>query len=227
MRALVTGANRGLGSALVHSLVKRGHDVVATSRTYPQPDYCDPAIEWRKLDVSCPDSVARLAASLSGPLDALVNNAAIDARALGHAHEERGPFQLDDQAFLKVMRVNVVGPMLLTQALLPHLRSSQDPVVANISSRKGTISYGGSHGSDIAYNASKAALNMLTARTADLLDSVSVFAVHPGWIATDMGGANATVCVREAADAIVTLLEDPPVRGKYPLFNRDGSIHEF
>ncbi len=110
------------------------------------------------------------------------------------------------------MRINVAGPLLLTRALLPAL--APQATLAFLSSRAGSFAEGHDPDGDYAYCLSKAALNRAVAKLADDLPH-RVLAIHPGWIATDMGGPQAPDDPMAAAKRIVGLLADPPASGSF------------
>lgn len=171
-RALVTGAGRGLGVALCAALRAQGHEVIEATRA-------------AGLDLARPETFVPFAAGLGGqPLDLLVHNAAIRGDTGGLA-------TLEVAGFESVMRVNVLGPLLLTRALLGNLRAGAGRVVM-ISSRAGSLAEGRSDEGDYAYKCSKAALNMAGLKLADET-GLSVVALHPGWVQSDMGGPEADV----------------------------------
>lgn len=175
---LVTGASRGLGFELARQYRADGCEVIATCRG-PRPGFLP-------LDVADESSIAGLADRLrDATIDVLVNNAGV----LG---DTRGLAGLESGGFLDVIRANTLGPLLMVKAFLPMLRRSPRPVVANISSRVGTVA-GLDPDGDYAYCASKAALNMLTAKLALDHRDVIFLALHPGWVKTDMGGPGAKV----------------------------------
>jgi len=157
----------------------------------------------------------------------LINNAAIDARSLSAGDGDRGPLGLSGDDFLTQMRVNVVGPMLLTRSLLPSLEQASEPRVVNVGSQLGSMAYGAEHGNDIGYNASKAALNSLTVRTASLLRPRGIIAVtvHPGWVRTDMGGSSAMLGSAEAAEAIVETVSGLTIDDTGRFLRWDGTEH--
>ena len=206
--ALVTGANRGLGLELVRQLLAAGSHVVAACRhpgkatalntlagEYPGRLHVLP------LDVAEPKTHAELARELplvlgdEGRLDLLANNA-----GLLHSGERFGHLSmanLDDS-----FRTNAAGPLLLTQALAPLLADGAK--VVNLSSRLGSVGLTTRFGTP-SYNISKAALNMATALMARALADrgIAVIALSPGWVRTDMGGADAEL---EPAQAMAGLL---------------------
>ena len=206
--ALVTGANRGLGLELVRQLLAAGSHVVAACRhpgkatalntlagEYPGRLHVLP------LDVAEPKTHAELARELplvlgdEGRLDLLVNNAGVlhSGERFGHLTATN----LDDS-----FRTNAAGPLLLTQALAPLLADGAK--VVNLSSQLGSIASTTRFGTP-SYNISKAALNMATALMARALADrgIAVIALSPGWVRTDMGGADAEL---EPAQAMAGLL---------------------
>lgn len=184
---LVTGGNRGIGLALVRELVSRGHNVIATVREQSKvAEVAKLGATVHVLEADKPASIAALATALRGvPIDVLINNA-------GVSDEDRAIGSLSMEAFERVFRTNTFAPPLIAQALLPNLRAGGRKQVLNISSQLGSIA-GATAGFSYAYNASKAALNMITARMAKDLASEGFVVVSfcPGWNKTDMGGSQA------------------------------------
>jgi NAD(P)-dependent dehydrogenase (short-subunit alcohol dehydrogenase family) len=207
MRALVSGANRGLGLEFVRQLLAQGARVIAacrhpgrahelTAQAAAHPGH----LHVLPLDLGKPASIAELAREahmLFEGLDLLVNNAGMLV-----AGERFG--SVEAESLEASFRTNTVGPLLLTQALAPLLAQGDAPRVANVSSVLGSIA-GVREFRSPSYAVSKAALNMATAQLARALapQGVSVVALHPGWARTDMGGAQAEV---EPRDAVAGLL---------------------
>ena len=125
------------------------------------------------------------------------------------------------------MRVNAAGPMLVTRALLPQLAHGGTAKVVNLSSRLASMTIGAELCWDIGYNASKAALNAITVRTARLLApaGVIVVAVHPGWVRTAMGGPQATLSPEEAAGQLIETIEALSHQHSGMFLNQDGTPH--
>jgi NAD(P)-dependent dehydrogenase (short-subunit alcohol dehydrogenase family) len=140
-----------------------------------------------QLDVTDDASVAAAMTTIDcakGHLDVLVNNAGIGLMALN------GP------EALKVFDTNAVSIVRVTQAALPLLRKSENPVVVNISSALGSFwavtnperpAFGVPA---IVYGASKAAVSMLTLQYSKAVPEIKFNAVEPGYTATDLGGSN-------------------------------------
>jgi NAD(P)-dependent dehydrogenase (short-subunit alcohol dehydrogenase family) len=229
-RVVITGANRGLGLELARHHSARHDDVWAGCR---RPDEAN---ELRALtdhvmplDVGSADSIAQFAAAVGDPpLDVLYNNAGIDARVLGVPDDERDVLQLGAGEFLDEIRINALGPMLLTRALLEPLRKADRPRIVNVSSMVGSMAVAANVGRDVGYVTSKAALNMITVKLAGRLrdDGVIAIALHPGVlltaIATPRGPHEDPA---EAAGEIVTLVESLTLEQSGSFLHRDGSTH--
>jgi len=222
--ALVTGANRGLGIEFVKALRRRGYDVIAAARRPEEAKaLARPGVRVVQLDVADEKSIESLAAQLRGvPIDVLVNNAGVtdpnDKKIEG----------LSFGAFERVFAVNVFGLAVLTKALLPNLRAGGEKKVLNISSQLGSI-HDAIPGFSYAYSASKAAVNMITARMSrDLLrDKFTVVSFCPGWNKTDMGGPDAPLDPAKSVEQLVATADrlTPDDSGKY--LRIDGSAIPF
>ena len=195
---LITGANRGIGLELARQYSADGWQVIGTAR---RPDAADDlrdlGVTVMQLDVTDQASVEQLAADLDGQsLDVLINNAGVLSMV-------RSVAEIDFEEFNQVMAVNTVGPIRVTQALLPNLRAGKMKKVINTSSVAGSIS-GKTSGGPYGYSESKAALNMFTRSLAGELkaDGFICIVIHPGWVQTDMGGPNAAVTVKNSASGI-------------------------
>lgn len=229
---VITGANRGLGLALARASIARGDRVWATAR---DPDAAedlaaaDPA-GILPLDVADASSIEAFGRALGGRterVDVLFNNAGANSTAFGGTRETSGVLELAPEHFMAQVRVNALGPMLVTRALAPLLQAAPGAWVVNVSSQLGALALGREHRRDIGYNASKAALNMITVATAGALedDGVAAMAVHPGWVRTDMGGREATVTPEDSAEGLLALLDraTPAMNGGFYCW--DGRRH--
>jgi NAD(P)-dependent dehydrogenase (short-subunit alcohol dehydrogenase family) len=218
-RVVVTGANRGLGLEMTRQLLAAGHEVVATARE-PKP-----ADELRKivscsggrgsvvrLDVADPDTVGAAALHVGErfeAVDLLINNAGIwSAPGLPERASAGALADLRAEPVLEVLRVNAVGPILVTQALAPLLAAAPASVVVNLSSGLGSIA-GATGRGNVAYGMSKAALNMLTRHLAAELagQGTVVVAMSPGWVATDMGGPQAALRPDESVRGLLNVVD--------------------
>ncbi len=222
--ALVTGANRGIGTEVCRQLAARGYQVLLTARDGDKAAAAarslDPAgqqVTPHVLDVADQRSVDALASRVgSGPgrLDVLINNAAISYDTWAMAATA------DLAAVHEAFETNLFGAWRVSQAFIPLLRASPHPRIVNVSSEAGSISE--MTGGTPAYSVSKAALNALTRLLAGELRPAGILvnAVCPGWVATDMGGPGGEPVAEGAARVVwaATLPDSGPTGG----FFRDG-----
>lgn len=154
------------------------------------------------LDVADAASVAALARRLVGvAIDVLVNNAGIFDRA------DVGINTADFAAMQRTIAVNTLGPLRVSQALLPNLRTGRRRTIVNMSSQLGSIAE--SNGRWYGYRASKAGLNQVTKTLSVELapEGFVCVVMHPGWVRTDMGGTEATYSTEESAAGLVAMIE--------------------
>ncbi len=208
---LITGSSRGLGLEWARQCAERGWRVVATCRS---PDSAadlqklasqHAKVSVHRLDVSAPDQIADLAKLLQGEsLDLLVNNAAVYFEHFG-----RDPVgSIDYDAWQETFRVNTLGPMRVTEALLPQLARGERPLVLAISSNMGSIA-GIDAPRNYAYRSSKAALNAAMRGLAEELRplGIGVLLLHPGWVRTRMGGSTASMLPEESVRGMLALVD--------------------
>jgi NAD(P)-dependent dehydrogenase (short-subunit alcohol dehydrogenase family) len=183
---LITGANKGLGYETARQLIDRGHTVYLGARNPERGGVAARELggEFVQLDVADDASVEtalRAIAEREDHLDVLVNNAGISA-----VGEVTGPIAL------KVFDTNAVGLIRVTQAALPLLERSENPVVVNVSSALGSFwavtnpERRQFRFPSIIYGSSKAAVSMLTVQYAKTYPAIKFNAVEPGFTATDL-----------------------------------------
>lgn len=218
---VISGGNRGIGLHLAKLYAEAGDTVIIGTRR-PETAQNIPA-EILPLDVSDDASVSAFGAALAGrPVDILINNAGISGP------ERQSAFDMDFPGFLETLNINTLGPLRVTQALLPNLRAAREAgteaKVAIISSRMGSFIDAASN--QIAYRASKTAVNKVAqGLTLDLSEEgISLAVLHPGWVRTDMGGANADIAPEESAQGIKAVIDQlsPDESGRF--WNYDGSL---
>ena len=191
---LVTGCNRGIGLQLCQQLAARGDEVIGVCRKPSDEIKASGVRVMSDIDVGQGTSMSRLKEALGDQhLDVLVNNAGILRRdSLG---------ELDFDAMLEQYRVNTLGPLRVTEALLDNLGEGSKVII--ITSRVGSIednSSGGYYG----YRASKTAVNQIgTNLKHDLLPrGIAVALLHPGLVATEMTGGQGISPVESARGLI-------------------------
>ena len=199
---LVTGANRGIGLEICRQLVARGDEVIAVCRSSSDELGSLGAEVVEGIDVSEPADAAALAGRLSGrKIDVVINNAGILRRdGLGEIAAS-----MDD--LLAQFRTNSIGPILVTQALLPNLHRGSK--VGIVTSRMGSVTdntSGGAYG----YRMSKAAVNIAGVSLAhDLKDEgIAVALLHPGYVRTDMTGHEGFVDTDESARGLIERMDE-------------------
>jgi NAD(P)-dependent dehydrogenase (short-subunit alcohol dehydrogenase family) len=221
--ALVTGANKGIGFEVARQLAREGFRVFlgarnekageAAAKKLSQEGKDEGNVFFLQIDVSNADSIKRAAEQFgkqADRLDALINNAGI------LLDNDKDVLTLTPDVFETTLRTNTLGVLLVSQAFAPFLRRSDNPRIVNVSSGGGQLT-DGADGWAPGYCISKTALNGVTVQLAAALPNFAVNSVCPGWVRTDMGGANATRSVAEGASGIVWLAVDAPqsLSGKF------------
>ena len=208
-RIVVTGASRGLGAGLCSRLAAFGWHVIAACRR-PELPASNGAAETLALDLLDDASIAGFARALGdAPLDAVVHNAGV-ATLDGNADRAEPPLgALRSDVLAAMFRVNVIAPLLLTQALLPALRRGSRRMIVNVSSELGSLTAGPDVPGRTVYRSTKAALNMVTRALAGELapEGFTCLALHPGWVRTDMGGPDAPLSVDESVAGMAQVID--------------------
>ena len=207
---LVTGANRGLGLAFTTALLAQGAHVIAACRQPGRANALNALagehpgrLHVLPVDVAEPRSLAELARELAlvndgAPLDLLINNAGVLRGGERFGQVEAADLEAS-------LRINAMGPFLLTQALAPQL--ADGATVANVSSEIGSIARKREFRTP-SYAIGKAAQNMATVLLARALAErgIVVVALHPGWVRTDMGGEQAPLAPADAAGGLLDVI---------------------
>lgn len=216
---LITGANRGLGLEFARQYDEAGWQVIGTARKPESAtDLQELGATVLQLDVTDDDSVARLAEKLDGrPIDMLINNAGILP-----AQDSLPATKVDTVAW--ILDVNTLGPLRVTQALLPNLENGDRKTIINISSGLGSIAQNQS-GRFYGYRESKAALNMFSRTLAAELGSNGfiVVAMDPGWVQTDMGGEGATITTGVSINGMLKVFDGLTTADSGRFLTYDGS----
>ena len=224
-RILITGVHRGIGRELARQAVAKGWSVIGSVRTQDQAEAMRSQLGERftalVFDVTDGVAIAAAAASVSVPVDILINNSGV----IGPDHQST--LDMDFEGFALTLAINTLGPLRVAQAFLPNLKMSEMPRLVTISSGMGSMSYQKSD--RIAYRASKAAVNKVVQGLATDLrpDGIAVVSVHPGWVRTDMGGFGADISAEESAADILTLAEGLDMLQSGSFLNHDGQLLEW
>jgi NAD(P)-dependent dehydrogenase (short-subunit alcohol dehydrogenase family) len=201
---LITGANRGIGLALAQKFQQEGFQVIGTARKpAAAAELSRLGVRVEQLDVADTNSAQALAASLEGVgVDILINNAGI----IGHSAKSFP--ELDVDKLDRVFNVNTLGPLRVTQALLPNLQAGAGKTVITISSVMGSIE-ANTWRCCIGYRASKAAINSAN-KTLSLEYGQAgyIFVVlHPGYVKTDMNDGEGHFTTRESAAGLFSVID--------------------
>lgn len=210
--AVVTGANRGIGFAIAGQLAQAGMRVIATARDAEKGREAaqmlagQGEIEFETLAVDDEASVRAFSQRVLGKhgrVDVLINNAGVlSDRAFD-------TLAISPDLMREVFNINTIGPLMMAQALMPGMLARNYGRIVNVSSRAGQVNE--QTGNWPAYKTSKLALNGLTLQLAHLAQGkdVLVNAMCPGWVKTDLGGAEAPRTPDEGADTAVWLAQLP------------------
>jgi NAD(P)-dependent dehydrogenase (short-subunit alcohol dehydrogenase family) len=222
---LITGANRGLGLEFTRQYLSEGYAIVAAAR--------DPGAAHRlrqlerdskgrltlvEADVADTASVRRAASNIqTAAIDVLINCAGV----MGGNGQNIG--SLDYPDWMRVLDVNVLGPMRMCEAFLDRLAQSDRRLIVTITSGMGSLADNTS-GGDMAYRTSKAAVNMAMRTAAIDLKSrgITCVVLNPGWVKTDMGGANAPLTPEQSVTAMRRVISDLGPKDSGRFYNYDG-----
>ena len=202
--ALITGAGRGLGKELARQYAAEGWKVIGTER--------------RDLEMTNVRQIRDFARRLKGePIDLLFCNAGISGK------RGMAPGSFDFESWDEVLKVNLLGPAALAEALIDNVAASERKVIAMMSSRLGSIRE--STGMTLPYATSKAALNMLAKGLAATLASrgIIVVALSPGWVRTDMGGEGAPLSPEASVRGLRKVIGGLKSADSGKFFSHDGA----
>jgi len=216
MNVVITGANRGIGLSLAQLNTQRGHRVYALCR---QPSAALETLSVEVItgiDVGNSDCQKKVKAALTDiRIDLLINNAGILRNETLDC--------LDYDTIQAQWNTNALGPLKITEALLPQLHSGSK--IAMITSRMGSIednTSGGRYG----YRMSKAALNMAAVSLAHDLrsDGIAVAMLHPGLVGTDMIGGHGNVTPDQAAERLMARIDALTLETSGTFWHADGQV---
>ena len=233
---VVTGANKGIGFEVSRELGRAGFTVLLGARDTTRGEEAASKLRSEGLDVRfvaadlnhAGESGAALARQVGeefGHLDVLVNNAGLADPQDGHASN------VSIKTLRHTFETNFFGTVAFTQPLLPLLRAAQAARIVNVSSGLGSLAINSDpdspfyHAKILAYNASKAALNMFTVDLAyDLRDTkIKVNSACPGYTATDLNNHSGPQTVQQGAIAIVRLAQLPDDGPTGSFIHKDGT----
>ncbi len=206
--ALITGANRGIGFALVKAYAGRRDKVfAAVRRTSDRSDLdafaaAQPKwVEVLEMDVADPAEIGRARRKLEAePIDVLINNAGVSGP------DRQSATDMDYDGLAETLAVNAIAPLRIANAFLPNVKAANGKIVT-LSSQMGSVQSAASD--SLAYRVSKAAVNKLMRGLAAELkpQGIPVLIVHPGWVKTEMGGDGAQLKPEESAAQLLKLID--------------------
>ena len=205
---LITGANRGLGLEFAKQFSEKGYHVIGTARSPEKAtELKATGAEVMKLDVTSEEDIAALAEALKGKkLDILINNAGYFGPTLSVGKKNAKINNITREEMLDCFTINTMGPIFLSQALLPSLKLSEQPKIINISTRSSQLST--DRAKAWGYGVSKAGLNMVTNNLNGELGKQGfiVISLAPGHNQTDMG--NGKLMPEESIGKMIPLIEN-------------------
>ncbi|KAI0703331.1 NAD-P-binding protein [Earliella scabrosa] len=224
---LITGASRGIGLEMTRQLLQSpANTVLAACRTPSKAvalqDLAKEAagtLHVLKLDANSTDSIraaADEAAKILGNtgIDYIVNNAGVNI-------QNDDAFEGNVDLLVKTFVTNVTGPAYVSHAFLPLLEKGGKKTIVNISSTLGSIGFEFS-ADETSYAISKTALNMLTYKQAKTRPDITTISMCPGWLATDMGGANAMHPVSVGVEGVLKVVASLTPEKSGQFFNFQG-----
>jgi len=213
-KIVITGISRGVGFETAKLFLKEGAEILGVSRdperlerARRELDPGDGRLSVLATDLTGRDAAARVAAAAEArfpALDVLFNNAAVQID-----ESVQGVAELSESVMDEAFAQNFWAPYRLARALLPMLRRGHEPRLVNLSSGAGNFESMRALGIP-SYRLTKWALNGLTMLLAkELAGKVAVNAFDPGWVKTDLGGANAPGHPRESAIGALAIVTMP------------------
>ena len=200
----MVGASRGLGLGLVEEMTGRGWRVTATTRGRNDAglrrlaEGLGDRLVIETLDVTDPAAIAALKRKVEGTrIDLLFVSAGVSIDG------DKPIGSITPDVFATVMETNALAPLKVIEAFGECV--APDGAIVAMTSLLGSVAQNGSGGMEV-YRASKAALNTLLRSYAARHRDRSITAMHPGWVRTDMGGANAPVTVADSARGMVDVV---------------------
>ena len=212
---LILGASRGLGKALTQAYLEQGHRVIATVRkAQDMAELQSMGAEVLQIDLASPASVSGLAWQLDGEaIDLALYVAGVwDGHAAGVP-----PTQ---PQFDAVMHSNVLGFMQALPQIAPMVQEAGG-VIAAFSSEMSLLAQADE--SAWLYRVSKAALNMAVASACQHWPGLTLLALDPGWVQTEMGGASAPITVEQSVQGLMQALEQVRPEDRGSLLRYDGT----
>ena len=237
--AFISGANRGIGFETAKKLAEKGIKVILGSRDLNRgkdalkklssEGFDVDLVQYDAFDPESPHKVYDHIEKNYQKLDILINNAGV--LLTGNLFVTNSS-SITEKDLKDTFQTNFFAVVTLTQKLLPLIKKSEGGRIVNVSTILSSLTLHSAKDSpispakELAYNASKTALNAFTIHLANELKDtkIKVNSGHPGWVKTELGGPNAPIEVKDSYKTSVnlaTLDDDGPSGG---LFNEEDSI---
>ncbi len=237
--AFISGANRGIGFETAKKLAEKGIKVILGSRDLNKgkdalkklssEGFDADLVQYDAFDPESPQKVYDHIEKNYQKLDILINNAGV--LLTGNLFVTNSS-SISDKDLKDTFQTNFFAVVALTQKLLPLIKKSDAGRIVNVSTILSSLTLHSAKDSpispakELAYNASKTALNAFTIHLAiELKDTkIKVNSGHPGWVKTELGGPNAPIEVKDSYKTSLKLAildNDGPTGG---LFNEEDSI---
>jgi NAD(P)-dependent dehydrogenase (short-subunit alcohol dehydrogenase family) len=221
---LVTGANRGLGLEFCTQYAQAGWHVIAACRNPSEADkLAQLDVDVRTLDTADARQADALAEQLAGqPIDLLLNNAGI------MGDRDRSAMDADLDEWTSAFSINVLGPAIVTRALLPNLKRAEHPVGLTLGSQSGIFSYM-SGPQLVIYRTTKAAAHAATISLGAALqkESVLYFSLRPGRTSTDMTQNDGDFTPDETVSLVRQTLERASLDWAGKFIDRSGQVFPY
>jgi NAD(P)-dependent dehydrogenase (short-subunit alcohol dehydrogenase family) len=219
---MITGANRGIGLELTKRYAKAGNDVIACCREPRKADDLKGLENVQICGVRVADgnSVAALKAEIGDrPIDLLINNAGTPGP------KQQSAVEIDYDGWAEAFAVNTMAPFRMLQTFRENLKAAQGAKVITITSQMGALDL--NWPVMYAYCSSKAAVNKIMRMVSLELaaDGTAVALIHPGYVKTAMGGANAEIEVEESAAGIMSVIDGVSLEGTGCFMKWNGQVH--
>lgn len=210
----ITGTNRGIGLEFAKQYAAEGWEVLACSRhpaaiTLQSLKRKYTNVSVFDVDVCNEQQIKAFVNSLRGkPIDLLINSAGIYGKANEDWNDQKF-HTVSAESMREAFNVNTISPLIVSRSLLGNVKKSQLKMIATLSSCAGSIQKN-KDGGNYAYRTSKAAVNMIIKGVAADLkpQEIKVLLLHPGWVKTDMGGANADINVETSVKGMRNVISE-------------------
>ena len=221
---LITGANRGIGLGFVKKYIEKNVHLTCTTRDISgskellayKEKYPD-NMEIVELDLLKDNAAVTLGNFIKDrPIDILINNAGV-----GSSNQHFHAVSLNP--WLEVLKVNLIAPLLITQAIIKNVKISSAKKIYFLSSQLGSIEDNNCGGMYI-YRSSKSGLNQVVKSLSIDLKAygITIVSLHPGWVKTDMGGPNAPVSIDESVEGMIRVIETTDIKDTGKFLNYHG-----